>query len=236
MPRFLLQSAPDAEGAVRVEGDDARHLIGPLRARVGERVDLCLPGRWLTGVVEHVSKSAVALRVESDVPAPEEPPGPTLCVALPAREAWEWTIEKATELGVGGLQPMLTERSSVFRDTGERVERWERIAEGARKQCGRTRIPALCPPRKLASVLGEPWEALLMLDAGGAVGMPSAARGLSGPGVGLLIGPEGGLSAAEREQALAAGAWAWSLGPFTLRVETAAVSALSLLLAGSPPA
>jgi 16S rRNA (uracil1498-N3)-methyltransferase len=236
MPRFLLPSPPDAEGAVCIEGDDARHLSGPLRARVGESVDLCLPGRWLTGVVERVSKSAVALRVVSDCAAPDETPGPTLCVALPAREAWEWTIEKATELGVGRLQPVLTERSAVFRDrdgAADRVARWERIAEEARKQCGRTRSPSVSLPAALARVLAEPWEALLMLDAAGNASLPTLAPGLVGQGLGLLVGPEGGLTTQECERAIAAGARPWSLGAFTLRVETAATAALALLAGAS---
>ncbi len=230
MPRFLLTEEPDEDGEVRIVGDDARHLSGPLRARPGETIALCRPGRWLSAVVEQVGKSRIVARVTADVPAPEEPEGPALLAALPAREAWEWILEKATELGAGRIQPVLTERSAVFRDRaggGERLARWQRIVEEARKQCGRTRPPELGLPVGLSQVLDRPWDRLIVLDGAGAMAPPSPV-GPSGA-TALLIGPEGGLTPAESEAAATAGATAWSLGRFVLRAETAAVAALAAL-------
>jgi 16S rRNA (uracil1498-N3)-methyltransferase len=234
MPRFLLEEEPDERGLARVLGDDAHHLTGPLRVRVGESIALCLPGRWLTGVVECLSRDEVLARVVADEPAPPEPVGPTLYLALPSREAWEWALEKATEIGAGRIQPVVTERSAPYRAarSDERAARWLRIVEEARKQCGRTRVPAVGTPVPLASALGEPRARLLLLDAGGATDPPRVPlEDLRDTAV--LVGPEGGFSEAERRTAVEHGAECWSLGRFTLRAETAAVAALATIMCGA---
>jgi 16S rRNA (uracil1498-N3)-methyltransferase len=231
MPRFLLEEEPDERGLVRVVGDDAGHLAGPLRARVGEKIALCLPGRWLTGVVERLTRDEAVLRVVSEEPAPPEPTGPTLYVALPSREAWEWILEKATELGAGRLQPVLTERSAPYRSerADDRLVRWQRIVEGARKQSGRTRVPTVHAPVPFATALDEGAAHLLLLDGAGS-GEPRLPGPEDWADWAVVVGPEGGFTEAERELARARGAEAWSLGAYTLRSETAAVAALAAIL------
>ena len=158
-----------------------------------------------------------------------------LAVGMPANERMDWLVEKATELGAASLQPLLTERS-VLRPSGERAEKkqahWQAVAIAACEQCGRNRVPTIHPVRTLAEWLALPGAvpgAVLSLREGSAPLSASA----SGTEWRLLSGPEGGLSPAEEEAALARGLTALSLGARVLRAETAPLAALVLLTGGS---
>jgi 16S rRNA (uracil1498-N3)-methyltransferase len=141
-------------------------------------------------------------------------------------------VQKATELGVARLVPVLTERSIVRLDE-EQSERksshWRAIAIAACEQCGRNRLPEVALPARLGELLREP--------AGGSVRLllsPSATRRIEdvprpAGGATVLIGPEGGLSDEEQAAAQAAGFTAVNLGPRVLRTETAAIATLTLL-------
>jgi 16S rRNA (uracil1498-N3)-methyltransferase len=151
----------------------------------------------------------------------------------------DWLVEKATELGVSGLQPLMTERS-VLRLSGERAEKkvahWHSVAVAASEQCGGNRVPPVQPVSTLSA-----WLAHLPVTGGGArlllslqphsPGLREAVAALAPDApITLLSGPEGGLSPAEEEAALASGFVAVSLGQRTLRAETAALAALAALL------
>jgi len=149
-------------------------------------------------------------------------------------ERMDFTIQKAVELGVGTIVPVITQRSVVRLDTTRRARRldhWRGVAIHASQQCGRTRVPVISSPRGLDEWLGE--------NAGrgrqlGFVLTPEAARSLdeveavSGP-VALLIGPEGGLSEEEQALAVRSGMQPLALGPRILRTETAALAAITAL-------
>jgi 16S rRNA (uracil1498-N3)-methyltransferase len=155
----------------------------------------------------------------------------TLAVGMPANERMDWLVEKATELGVAALQPLVCERS-VLRLDGERAERkrehWQAQAVAAAEQCGRTRVPQVHAVRRLAD-----WRA---------GGLPAATRWLLSPQAAarpprpaaaapvlVLSGPEGGLSPSEEAAARAAGFVDLSLGPRVLRAETAPLAVLAWL-------
>lgn len=229
MPRFLLTEEPDDSGAARILGDDARHIAGPLRRRVGDRVELCLPGRWLTGEVTAIARDTVAVRVTEDTAAPPEPPGPILCSAMPARAAWERILELATEFGASEVWPLRTARSAPAREGREtdRALRWQRVCEEARKLSGRTRCPALLPALPLSEALERLPGPLAMLDAGGEPADEAPSEWLASAA--LLVGPEGGFTEAERAEALARGGRVLTLGAYTLRAETAVAAGLALL-------
>src|SRR4029077_4637162 len=139
--------------------------------------------------------------------------------------------QKATELGVTTLAPLLTERSVVRLDAAQAARKrdhWRAIARAACEQSARTRPPRLLPPATLAAFLREGGGALKLLLS------PTAALRLAEipPPIGevqVLIGPEGGLTGEEQERAQAAGFLGVRLGPRVLRTETAALTALALL-------
>jgi 16S rRNA (uracil1498-N3)-methyltransferase len=160
-----------------------------------------------------------------------------LAVGMPANERMDWLVEKAAELGVASIQPLMTERS-VLRLAAERaqkkVEHWQSVAIAACEQCGGNRVPTVHgvqtltrwlvdlaaaqagAPRRLLLSLGEGTQALRALELGDA-------------SVLFLSGPEGGLSAAEEQAAVAAGFAPVTLGARVLRSETAALTALALM-------
>jgi 16S rRNA (uracil1498-N3)-methyltransferase len=162
-----------------------------------------------------------------------------LALGMPANERMDWLVEKATELGVASIQPLVTERS-VLRLSGERADKkqghWQSIAVAACEQCGRNRVPMILPVTSLASWFKtqRTGHAYLLSLRAGSVPLREAvdAAGLttSQVAVTFLSGPEGGLSDNEEQAAVASGFAYVSLGPRVLRAETAALAALTLLL------
>ena len=163
-----------------------------------------------------------------------------LALGVPANERMDWMVEKATELGVASVQPLVTERTVVrlgSERAQKRVAHWGSIAIAACEQCGRNRVPAVHLPETLTA-----WMATLAPPASGHARIvlslqPQAADlrdlihggGFGATHVTVLLGPEGGLAGAEEARVLAGGFIPVSLGQRTLRAETAALAALTLL-------
>jgi 16S rRNA (uracil1498-N3)-methyltransferase len=155
---------------------------------------------------------------------------------MPANERMDAVVEKATELGVGVIQPLLCERS-VLRLAGERAQKkvahWQAVALAACEQCGRTHVPRIAPVGAMVDWLHglpaahEGSAARWLLSLRDAAPLPAA--GLPAAGVICLSGPEGGLVPAEEDAARAAGFTAVSLGPRVLRADTAPLAVLAHL-------
>lgn len=209
------------------------HAVKVLRLRAGD--SLCLfngRGGEFAAVLTRGAGGALLAQVGEFTPDRRESPLPVRLVQGISRgERMDYTLQKAVELGVTDIVPVVTERT-VLRLTGERAERrlahWRGVVLAACEQSGRTRVPPVVEPRTLAEHLADPLEGVgLLLD-------PTAPHALTqtGPYTGpvcVLIGPEGGLSDAERGAAQAAGYRPVRMGPRVLRTETAAVVALTLL-------
>ncbi len=188
-------------------------------------------GEWQARVLAMGRQSVQVQVLAHDAVDRELPLAVTLAVGMPANERMDWLVEKATELGVAALQPLLRERS-VLRLDGERAERkrehWQAQAVAAAEQCGRTRVPVVLPVRRLPD-----WLPPSTLPATRWLLSPLAAQPLGRPASGhpvvVLSGPEGGLSPAEDEAARGAGFTAVQLGPRVLRAETAPLAALAWL-------
>jgi 16S rRNA (uracil1498-N3)-methyltransferase len=162
-----------------------------------------------------------------------------LAVGMPANERMDWLVEKATELGVHRITPLMTERS-VIRLTGERAEKkqahWQAVAASASEQCGRNRVPVIDMPERLDAWLAR--QAAQADVVHGVLSLHASTQPLNALRDGvtgsakswvLLNGPEGGLTDAEDAAARAKGFVALSLGDRVLRAETAALGALALL-------
>ena len=158
-----------------------------------------------------------------------------LLVGMPANERMDWLVEKATELGVASIQPLMTERS-VLRLKADRADKklahWQGIAVAACEQCGRNRVPLLHEVTTLADWLRSQvanavgTRLLLSLQQGT---QPLAAAGAGHSRLTFLSGPEGGLSPDEEAATVAAGFAPVTLGPRVLRAETAPLAVLSFL-------
>lgn len=182
-----------------------------------------------------MGRSDVRVHVGSPVAVANELPiNVTLALGMPANERMDTLVEKATELGVAQIQPLLMERS-VLRLSGERAARkqahWQAIALAACEQCGRARVPQISPVMSLADWLRQPppgqrWVLSLQAGAGPPAQIDMQAN--DGP-LTTLSGPEGGLNAAEEAAALAAGFVPVALGPRVLRADTAPLAVLAWL-------
>ena len=199
-------------------------------------------GGEFEAVIERMGRSDVRVTIGSHDPAEREGLRPVhLVVGMPANERMDWLVEKAAELGVASIQPLLAQRS-VLRLQGERAQKkqahWQGVAIAACEQSGRNRIPAVLPILALsqwASALDGASPrglARLLLSLAPAALPLRLAAGIDGEVV-LLSGPEGGLTAQEEEMATELGFQRATLGPRVLRSETAPLAALAALtLAG----
>jgi len=223
--RLVLQGAALAPGEVRVPAEAAHHAR-VTRVAPGDPVEvLDLAGAVAIGTLARWDGRACVVEVARVERGRGEPPAPlVLGLAVLHTQAFDWAVEKATELGATGIVPVLAERVQGARHAA-RVERWQRIADAAVAQCGRSRPPRVAEPDALADFVAAARGVRLVADPGAPM-PPDVAAGTDG--VTLLVGPEGGLTAEELAATRAAGFAGLPLGPRTLRAETAAVAALTL--------
>jgi 16S rRNA (uracil1498-N3)-methyltransferase len=216
----------------------ARH-VQVLRMQPGQTLTLFNgEGGQFSAQVQHMGRSDVRVEVGDyqDVEC-EATLQVHLAVGMPANERMDWLVEKATELGVHRITPLMTERS-VIRLTGERAEKkqahWQAVAASASEQCGRNRVPLIDAPERLDAWLAKQTaqddvvQGVLSLHASTQPLTAMRANAVQKSWV-LLNGPEGGLTDAEDAAARAKGFVALSLGERVLRAETAALGALALL-------
>ncbi len=247
MPRFYCPTPLTPGALLDLPAGAARH-VQVLRLQPGDRITLFNGGSGIAGsggefdaTVTRMGRSDVQVQVDRHHAVEREAARAVhLAVGMPANDRMDWLVEKATELGVASIQPLMTERS-VLRLSGERAEKkvahWQSVAVAACEQCGGNRVPVIhavmgfAAWAKAQSAVSTGQALLLSLrpgtqglrDAVSAWGQPDAA-------ITFLSGPEGGLSAAEEEVALAGGFAPVTLGPRVLRAETAALAALAALL------
>lgn len=228
--RFYLD-APLGSGEQTLEGDLAHYIGRVLRLGPGAPVQIFNgSGREWPGEILQVGKREVRLALGEPVAGlAESPLHIHLGQAISRGERMDWAIQKAVELGVAEITPLFTERCEV-RLQGERADKrqqhWQQIAVSACEQCGRSRVPVIHAPVALADWLADlQAELKLVLHHR----TDQDLRSLPPPStLGLLIGPEGGLSAGEIEQAEAADFRAARFGPRVLRTETAPVVAVGI--------
>ncbi len=224
LPRLFVDQSLAPGLALSLDGPPANYLVNVLRLGPGAQVKLFddRTGEWLAQIVE-AGRKRIALSVTRHLRDREPVPDLWLLFAPIKRGRIDWLVEKATELGVARLVPVVTRRTIVDRLNLDRLR--AHIVEAA-EQCERTALTELAEPRKLETVLGA-WPSdrtLFFADEAG--GEPLAA----GPGpAAILIGPEGGFTDEERAAIRALPqARPVSLGPRILRADTAAVAAVAL--------
>ena len=225
LPRLFVEATLSDGVAVTLDGPQANYLGNVLRLGVGGLVLLFdgTSGEWIATVAQMTRKS-MQLTVERRTKAVEAVPDLWLAFAPVKRTQLDWLVEKATELGVARLMPVVTRRTVVERIKGERLRS---IAVEAAEQCGRTMLPTIDEPVALERLLKErdPGRMLYFADETG--GEPMVTAFESGPGL-ILTGPEGGFTPEERELIrTAVGVKPISLGPRILRAETAALAAVA---------
>jgi 16S rRNA (uracil1498-N3)-methyltransferase len=254
MPRFFCPAELVTGQVLDLPASAARH-VQVLRLQPGDGITLfnhgpgwagTSPGGEFDATVTRMGRSDVQVQVGTHHAVEREAPRQVhLAVGMPANDRMDWLVEKATELGVASIQPLMTERS-VLRLSGERAEKkvahWQSVAIAACEQCGGNRVPLVHPMQTLAQWLKTsplmPQKFLLSLRDS-ALPVQTLANNpgnaSSGAEVWFLSGPEGGLSVAEEDAALQAGFAPATLGTRVLRAETAALAALITLTLPKAP-
>jgi 16S rRNA (uracil1498-N3)-methyltransferase len=229
--------APLAAGAnITLPAAPAAHLTRVLRLRAGDRVVL-FNGRGgeYDAQLSAVGRTGVQARIDAHHAVERESAlQVTLLQAIARGERMDLVVQKATELGVAAIVPLICERSVVQLDAsgGERRSaHWRAVAVAACEQCGRNRLPHIAPVSLFEAACGAAADATrVLLDPAASVPLVNAAAA-AGRALTLLIGPEGGLSEGECRLAERSGFVACRLGPRTLRTETAALAALAAVQA-----
>lgn len=210
---------------VTVTGEEFHHSIHVVRARVGEEVEVFDgAGRAARGRVESIERDRAVIAVGEALPSRESPLPIHLAMSIIQLDKFELVLQKATELGVRTLIPLVTDRIELRAERySGKAARWQRIVFEAVKQCGRAGMPVIAPPAPMAEIVARPGTKILF-DADAP---PSAIE--RPEEVTILIGPEGGWTEEELRAARDHGVLLQPLGPRRLRAETAAIAAVSVI-------
>lgn len=232
IPRIYTQQSLSSGTHVELEPGPAHHVGKVLRMQAGrELVMFNGEGGEYSAVIERVDKRSVLVAVgDFNEPEVESPLVTELVIGVSRGDRMDWVIQKATELGVTRIHPVFTGRTEV-KLSGDRLEKrvqhWQQTLISACEQCGRTELPELLSPVPFSQILASPRAHVqYVLHHRAEAQLKTTKRPDS---IRLLIGPEGGLSEGEIDQALAAGYQSLSLGPRIMRTETAPVAALAVL-------
>lgn len=214
--------------------DDAHHALNVLRLRTGDPAEIILDGSRYNACIESVSSGDVSLRLDAPLPSTETRIPVTLFQGIPKGDKMDWIVQKSAELGVRTIVPVEMSRCVVRldpHDIRKKTERWQKIAREAGKQSGRCVIPQIQSPVKVAEIADSfrgvdktvvPWE---MCEGYGPLAF---SRDYPNPSsLGIVIGPEGGISPEEIKLLESLSCIPVTLGPRILRTETAGLAAVS---------
>ena len=244
MNRFFVDPKDVQGDRVVVRSDQAHHLRDVLRLREGDPATVFDGSGWeYDGRVQKISQQEVLILIlRKEKRTAQKRFVLSLAQAIPKGDRMDWLVQKATELGVANLFPVITERS-VVRPQGSSVQarrrRWERIAQEAAKQCGRVDVPVIFEAMPFSKFLESAdefqakWIACLDLRAVGLKGALSKAASSprqNSQSILALIGPEGDFTPHEITQAQSTGFIPISFGPSVLRSETAGIYLASILM------
>ncbi|HVS87164.1 MAG TPA: RsmE family RNA methyltransferase [Candidatus Acidoferrum sp.] len=216
-----------------LEGDAAHHLGRVLRAQAGQLYELSDGEKVWLGRIEKVGRDRVEFALVEELPAYQSAADVTLLLAVVKFDAFEWAIEKATELGVSTIVPLAAARSekALLGAAEKRAERWKKILAEASQQSRRLRLPflgALARPEPAFSLAGDGLK-LILSERPDAPTMREVLAGQKTAKAAIAIGPEGGWTDKELEAAQQSGFKQVSLGKLILRTETAMIAALASL-------
>ncbi len=236
MHRFFLQTTAGRGATVTLDEGDSHHATRVLRLSVGAVIEILDgSGRCLRSRVIEANKRAMRAEVDEVVVRPA-PPRVGLAPSVLKGKAMDFLVQKATELGVATLKPLVIERAVVRvppEDAEARVNHWRQIAIQACKQCGNPWMPVIQPPSTLSVFLEVRTAGFLLvasLRSDARPVRPILSGWVDGNGeVTLIVGPEGDFTPDEEEALRSAGAQPLSLGPLVLRAETAAIAGLAII-------
>ncbi len=237
MHRFFIPSNQIDGHQVVITGPIAHQIRNVLRMEAGQQIIVLDNQGWEYKVaLAHLERGQVIGKIESKRPSPNEPHTQlTLYQSLMKREKFEWVLQKATEIGVSSIVPVISQRTLVQTADlkANKQERWQRILTEAAEQSHRGRVPQLLPPLKFSEAITQcpDYQLRLIAYENGGVDIKKAVT--QSPAfitIALYIGPEGGYDPSEIQLAQQHGVTPITLGPRILRAETAALAASALIL------
>jgi 16S rRNA (uracil1498-N3)-methyltransferase len=229
--RFFVEQFAGAKAVM--EGEAAHHLGRVLRAQAGQQYELSDGERVFLGRIEVATRDRIEFLLEAELVAQKLQLDITLLLSVVKFDAFEWALEKATELGVSTIVPLAAARSEkgLLAAAEKRAERWRKILLEAAQQSRRLRVPVLVGLEKVEGAFAKAASgtvARVMLSELASAGtLRASLAGQRGPEVALAIGPEGGWTDGEFAAGEAAGFRQASLGRLILRTETAVIAALA---------
>ena len=216
-----------------MEGEAAHHLGRVLRAQVGQLYELSDGTAVWVGRIEKVARELVEFQLIEQLPAYVPQLKTTLLLSVVKFDAFEWALEKATELGVTRIVPLAAARSekALLAATPKRSERWKKILVESSQQCRRVQSPVLCVVARPEAAFAENVQGvrILLSESRDAKPLREALSGVQAASATLAIGPEGGWTEIEYAAARAASFREASLGKLILRTETAVAASLAAL-------
>lgn len=239
MSRFFIDMNDIHDDVIQIKGEDVSHIKKVLRLRCGDNIVLCdgMGKDYLVSIKES-GQDCITTEVISSQPAGTESSLEiTLYQGIPKSDKMDFIIQKSIELGIRRIVPVSTERTIVkiddIKDAGKKVERWQKIALEAAKQCNRGMIPQIEMPVTFDGALElcrQADLAIIPYEKETESRLRSCISSAHPRTVAVMIGPEGGFSEKEIEKAVTSGVRSVTLGPRILRTETAGIAVISILM------
>ena len=235
MPQFFISKRDIIDGSVKITGEDFHHLSKVRRIKIGENILLrCEDGNAFAAVVSDVGKDWIVAKIYSEaISLQKNIPEITLYLAILKSGNFDFAIQKAVEIGVSKIIPLITERTVVPREKADnhKLTRWNKIALEAAKQSLRSSIPQVMSPEFFMDIIKRDLsDYRVICHPGATVDMRDFFKNNLKGSIALLIGPEGGFSHEEIQSALDCGWRALNLGLTHLRAETAAIVIPSIVI------
>lgn len=237
MSRFYIPPGSVKKNTIVISGKEACHILDVMRLKILDKVvTFDGTGREYVGFIKEVKGKTLIVDVqEVRTPSQKETPKISLIQAVPKKDKMDYIVEKATELGVSSIIPVITERTIPKWDAvkkAHQVKRWSAIAKEAAKQSGRVDIPNIDEVRDFHNLLRGLTDygvCIMAALSDKAIPLRDALKDFKGDNIAIAIGPEGDFTAREVEAALKIGFKIVSLGARVLKSDTAGVSVLSIL-------
>ena len=235
MNRYFIPTDEWQDVELSLTGDEARHCSRVMRAQKGDHVEI-FDGNGTSAIcqVTSVNRDIVTCHISTQTTSPKNKHPITLCQAIPKGGNMELIVQKAVELGVSKIQPLITARTVARPESAEKkCAKWQRIALEASKQCGQNYLPEIAMPmlysKWLENIGHEQTRLIASLDDRAVHLREQFSISPPQAGISLLVGPEGDFSADEYDAAYQSGFQGVSFGKIILRVETASLYGLSII-------
>ncbi|MCL2389089.1 MAG: 16S rRNA (uracil(1498)-N(3))-methyltransferase [Elusimicrobia bacterium] len=231
MPHFYTEPQNIVGDTFVMNADGARYLCSVRRFCVGDIINIFDgTGKTYRARITKISKTLVEGKIISSLPFVPPACKVTLYTAIPKADKFEWLLEKAAELGVHKIVPLITERSIAESFSPNKIARLNKISIAASSQCGRADIMALATPASFKNAMQVEGLKIMAYEGGAPSLVKVVSKEILTENINIFIGPEGGFSSAEVETALNLGAVTAALGKNILRVETAAIVCAALII------